>query len=149
MRNVQKVLSQVAAMAWIRQYRAWILQTEDRRNPIRILEEYAASTLQVMTKDSPFSTVLVSGSDLEVLKTFVASDMAPVVITRSQSAQSIFVPWWGMTILFNGWLSSIRYTMQKRDSATLNSAASGMIRRMHVFWFSLRALFSRRRSETV
>lgn len=82
-RNVQKVLSQVAAMAWIRQYRAWILQTEDGRTPIGILEEYTASTLQVMTKDSPFSTVLVSGSDLEVLKAFVASDIAPVVITRS------------------------------------------------------------------
>lgn len=81
--NVRKVLRQVTAMARIRQYRARILQTETRRVTTGILERYDASTLQAMTKGSQLSTVLAAGCNLETLKVFVVSDMAPLVITRS------------------------------------------------------------------
>ena len=47
------------------------------------VEYFSATQLQAIAKEFRFSTVLVSGCDLEALKVFVASDWVPVVITQS------------------------------------------------------------------
>ena len=61
--NVRRVLTRALTIPKYGQFSAWVVQA--------------------MTNRSLFATVLVSGCDLEVLKVFVASDMAPMVITRS------------------------------------------------------------------
>ena len=47
------------------------------------LEQYSAATLHAIGSRSRYSIVLVSKSDLEVIKAFVVSDLAPIVIVRS------------------------------------------------------------------
>jgi hypothetical protein len=49
----------------------------------RSTDQYNVSALQARAKRFEFSPVVVGKADLEVLKAFVASDLAPVVITRS------------------------------------------------------------------
>lgn len=50
---------------------------------LRKADRLTVSDLQAITRATRFSPIMVSGCDLEVLKIFVASNWAPVVITRS------------------------------------------------------------------
>ena len=50
---------------------------------LRKARRFTVAELQPIVKTTRYSAVLVSKCDLEVIKALVASDMAPVVITRS------------------------------------------------------------------
>lgn len=47
------------------------------------ITQYSAAAFQAITKSSRFSRVVVSQCDLEVLKTFVALDVPPIVVIRN------------------------------------------------------------------